>query len=503
VGTTGHNSFEVFLQGGPYGTGKWVLLDHDLSTVIFNPTGGGLLSIAEVQHDFRRLTDRRYRPERQQGWLVCGLHPGDGGVYNSFRSAEYFAGYSGPPPMVNLRRGESLRRYLEPGLEDGKTFVFWGRNYNTGGIPGPERSHTWVNQPEKMHGSREGAGYRPGQARFANALYTYQPDFASGDYREGAIDESDGRVTFEFHTPYIIAATPPDNSPWGIYQPGCRNGLVIEGQAGCPVSISTDRGQTWSECGRLPGRLDATDLVKGRRQYWVRFGAGAQALRGTGLKLTTVCQANSSVLPRLKDGGAQVRFAASGRSLVSAGPNLPQAQAHVVAGGFDSPKVTLELGTPRGEPALALYAAAHVRSSNPPSPDVEYRIDYSLDQGRTWLPLVNDWRITRRGEEPPDFWSQSFCWGSRELETPAAGPVQVRFTNTGGKQYARAEVHLAYRAGPSDPTQVTFAWTDSTGPHESSHTFGPATPAWQIDTGTDVRTRWVEMKPVVGPKTDR
>src|SRR6185295_12663326 len=29
----GHNSFEVFLTGGAYGIGKWVLLDHDQSTV--------------------------------------------------------------------------------------------------------------------------------------------------------------------------------------------------------------------------------------------------------------------------------------------------------------------------------------------------------------------------------------------------------------------------------------------------------------------------------------
>jgi hypothetical protein len=68
VDTTGHNSFEVYLQGGPYRDGNWVLLDHDLSTVIFNPAGDALLSIAEVQRDFRRLTDRRYLPEKQHGW---------------------------------------------------------------------------------------------------------------------------------------------------------------------------------------------------------------------------------------------------------------------------------------------------------------------------------------------------------------------------------------------------------------------------------------------------
>src|SRR4051812_7344887 len=201
VGVSGHNSFEVFLTGGAYGSGKWVLLDHDISTVIFNRDGGELLSIRDVVPEWKRFTDRDHEPARQQGWLVCGLHPGDGGVYQSFNSAEYFAGYAGPPPAVHLRRGETLRRYLRPGLEDGKTFVFWGRNYSTGGIAGPERPETWVNQPEKMHGSRDGTGYHPGQARYGNAVYTYKPDFASGDYREGVVSEDENQVTFEFNSP--------------------------------------------------------------------------------------------------------------------------------------------------------------------------------------------------------------------------------------------------------------------------------------------------------------
>src|SRR5205085_1430165 len=133
-----------------------------------------------------------------------------------YDAAEYLAGYAGAPPLVHLRRGETLRRYLQPGLEDGTSFVFWGRNANAGGIPGPERSRTWVNQPEALYGSRDGAGFRTGRARFANAVYTYEPDFAGGDYREGIVSEGEDHVDFEFVTPYIIAATPPDDSPWGI-----------------------------------------------------------------------------------------------------------------------------------------------------------------------------------------------------------------------------------------------------------------------------------------------
>ncbi|MFL5244157.1 MAG: hypothetical protein ACJ8FY_18795, partial [Gemmataceae bacterium] len=350
VGVDGHNSFEVFLKGGPYGDGKWVLLDHDISTVIFKKDGTELLSIKEVMADWKRFTDRKFAPERQHGWLVCGLHPDDGAVYRRYEVAEYLAGYAGVPPMVHLRRGETLRRYPRPGLENGQTCVFWGCNYNTAGIPGPERSHTWVNQPENMYGSHDGAGYKPGQARYGNAVYTYRPDFSNGDYREGVIAENDKHVDFEFYTPYIIAATPAGNKAWDIYERGCRNGLVLHGKADCTVSLSTDQGKSWQDCGAFKEGLDLTDRAKGRQQYWLRLHAGAKALEKSGLKIVTVCQANPSTMPRLKDNGTRVTFRASGGAVVSAGPNLPQAEVHLVAGKFGSPSVSLELATPRREP---------------------------------------------------------------------------------------------------------------------------------------------------------
>lgn len=496
VGVTGHNSFEVFLTGGAFGDGRWALLDHDVSTVVFDAAGERLLSIAEIRRDVNRWTDRA---AAKHGWLPCGLHPGDGGAFDSYRTAEYLAGYSGPPPIVHLRRGETLRRYLEPGLEDGKTYVFWGRNYRTGGIPGPERSRTWVNQPEKMYGSKDGTPHVDGQARYGNAVYAYTPDFATGDYREGVIDEDDRRVVFEFYTPYIIAATPASDADWGIYEPGCRNGLVVTGRGGCAVSVSVDQGQSWHDGGLLDGSLDLTDRVKGHRQYWLRFDRGAAQLRDADIRMATVCQANAAILPRLKDNGSRVEFETTGRGIVSAGPNLKQAAPRVVAGKFDSPTVTLQLATPRGEPTTAVYAAAHVRSSNPPSPDVAYHIEMSLDQGRTWRPVVEDWRITRRGDEPPDFWSQSFCYGSAALDD-AAGPVQVRFRNDAGKQYARAELHLVYRLRRTDGTRVSFCWSDNGGQHTEARTFdGPETGPWQIATGANVRTKWVEYAPVARP----
>jgi hypothetical protein len=496
VGCAGHNTFEVFLTGGPHGAGKWVLLDTDQSTVVYNPDGTALLSLAEIHKDWKRLTDRGFQPKRQHGWLVCGLHPGDASTYAGYNVAEYLAGYSGPPPMVHLRRGETLRRYLTPGLDDGKTFVFWGRNYNTGAIPGPERAHTWVNQPEKMHGSKNGAGYKPGQARYGNAVYTYRPNFANGDYREGIVSESDAELTFELTTPYIIGATPPNAKPWGIYDNGCKNGLVLTGKARCPVSISIDRGATWQDCGDFRDGLDLTDRVKGRRQYLLRLHAGAKALADAGLIIATVCQANAATMPRLTDGGSKIAFQASQQAVVSAGPNLAQARTHVVAGKLGSPAVTLELATPRKQPVVTVYAAAHVQSSSPPRSDIKYRIDLSTDGGKTWRSLVKDWSITRRGDEPKDFWSQSMCWGSLDCAAPTAGPVRVRFSNTGGKNFARCEAHLVYRTAAKDATQVTFAWSDDGGDKQDSRTIAsPAnnTASWTLPTGRNVRTRWVEF----------
>jgi hypothetical protein len=498
VGVEGHNSFEVFLTGGPYGAGKWALLDHDVSTLIFDESGERLLSITEVAKNWKALTDRGYKPSKQHGWPVCGLHPGDGGVFQACNVAEYLAGYAGPPPMVHLRRGETLRRYLEPGLDDGRTFAFWGRNYNAAGVPGPERSLTWVNQPEKLYGSHDGTPYNAGQARYGNAVYVYRPD-TTNDYREGVVEADDDHVVFEFQTPYIIAATPPNDGAWGVYEEGCTNGLVLGGKLGCAVSLSTDRGTTWSDPVPFRDGLDLTDLVKGHRQYLLRLNSCSAKLAGSGLTITTVCQANPAMMPRLKEDGTAVTFAASGRALVSAGPNLDQAARHVVEGKLGSPRATLELATPRGEPAVEVYAAAHVNSGNPPDPRIKYAIDLSTDGGKTWRPIVEDWSVAPRGENPPDYWSQSLCYGSLKLDEPAVGPVQVRFRNNGGRNYARCEAHLAYRTAPDDATKVTFAWIEGGKQRQGSHTFLASTgemAEWTIPTGNDVKTHWVEFEPV-------
>ena len=82
--------------------------------------------------------------------------------------------------------------------------------------------------------------------------------------------------------------------------------------------------------------------------------------------------------------------------------------------GGTAAKAATELEA-HGELVLAVYAAAHVLSSNPPDPKVKYRIELSADGGKSWRTVVKDWSIPRRGEEPKDFWSQSMCWGALDL----------------------------------------------------------------------------------------
>src|SRR5262249_42605434 len=156
--------------------------------------------------------------------------------------------------------------------------------------------------------------------------------------------------------------TPPDDGHWSVYEPGGRNGLVLRGRASCPVAVSVDRGRTWQDCAPFRDALDLPDRVKRQRQYLIRFWAAAPEFAGTGRTTTTVCQATPTVIPGRKAGGSGVHFESSGRGVVSAGPTIEQAKTHVVAGGFGTPEVTLELATPRGESVAEVHAAAQMAS---------------------------------------------------------------------------------------------------------------------------------------------
>ena len=494
-GVDGHTTFEVWLTGGPYGDGQWALLDHDISTVVFTPDGKRMMGLLEVSKNMASLK----ASDRSHGFIPGGLHPSDPDVYRTVKWVGYGTGYAAVPPLVNLRAGESLRRYVAPGLDDGKAFAYWGINYNADGIPGPSRDRTWVNQPEKMYKAGRDCGSQGIKGRYANAVYTYKPDFASAKYKEAVVDESDAQVTLEWESPYVIAAAPPPDAvkdQWGIMKSGCTGGLVVSSKVPCPVEVSVDQGKTWQKAGDpKDGALDLTDLVKGSHQYWLRLGAGAKDLAKSGLTIRTVCQCAATIIPHVRPGKNAVTVEASGHAVVSAGPNMAQAAAHVVDGAMGSKTVTLELAAPRKAPAVELYVVAHVASGAPPS-DAAYNIEWSADGGKTWKPVLKDWKITRRPPEPDDWWSQSFLQASTPLDN-VTGPVRVRYSNTGGRNFLRAEADLVYKVENSSPLKVTYAWKDGEEVQQATRTFnlkpGEADATWSFDAkGASPVTQWVE-----------
>jgi hypothetical protein len=59
TGTTGHNSFEAYLTGGAFGSGRWALLDHDLSTVVFDEKGASLLGLDVIARNHQPVVPAR------------------------------------------------------------------------------------------------------------------------------------------------------------------------------------------------------------------------------------------------------------------------------------------------------------------------------------------------------------------------------------------------------------------------------------------------------------
>ena len=296
-----------------------------------------------------------------------------------------------------------------------------------------------------------------------------------------------------FYSPYLIAATPANNSPWGIYDAGGKNGLVLSGDFDCPVKISTDQGQTWQQS---KSTTDLTDFVKGHQQYFIKFMTSAAKLKKSHLTIRTVCQVNVTTIPRLVSGQNNIEYHCSGKGVLSAGPNSDQAAPHVIAGAINSKTVTLELTTPRKEKATAIYVSARIASGAPPNTKIKYRVEYSTDHGKNWKPIIKNWQLQRHGHEPKDFWSQSYLYGHITFKENIDS-VQVRYSNDGGKKFMVVNAHLIYKIANPTPVEVTFAWTENgskmkTASHTYKSTSNPTNTKWTFSTQGKVKTKWVK-----------
>jgi hypothetical protein len=531
VDVTGHTSFEVFLKDAQYGPkGDWAVLDHDTSTIVFDdPKSPRRLlnhwdiaysskapeAVPRTESELESLLDNAHAPEGNRGWYKSGLYyPRENtdardsdamGTYNHVRSSASLSGYASAPPMVALRRNETLRRYLQPGLGS-KQYVYWGPNMQReAGIPGPGRDRTWASEPERMYRAERDTETEP-VAHYGNAVYTYRPDFLDGSYRDAVISEDDKSVTFYFHSAYVIAATPAKANAqelWAAMYPGASNGLVITGQrADCTVQVSTDHGNTWSNPVAMApkAQVDLTDEVKGRHAYLLRLNAPLEKLASMDIDIRTVCMANDRLMPHLKSQGSTITYQWSGKAVFSVGPSKNLAATYVTDGGFGTDHVEMTIPAPAGSRILAVYSMAQV-SSEHSDENIRYDIDCSTSRDSSWLPIVEDWRVEKHGYQMPETSSLSYCYGNRELSEPAE-EVTVRFSNDGQVKYERAEVHVVYQVSRRQPLRVIFGWTESEAsqglPKTASHVFKADSESqaltWTIPTADVVETNWVDMK---------
>ncbi len=529
VDVNGHTSFEVFLKKASYGSeGDWALLDHDISTIVFDDPVNykRLINIADIAYaaeppdlqplpytQQESLLDNRTAPNGNRGWFKSGLYfpsedLGEGadsdalsGVFTEILGTAPLSGYAGVPPMVSLKRNETIRRYLQPGLGD-ETYVYWGPNYwelshEDSPIPGPNRDRTWATQPERMFGATRDTDTL--FARYGNVVYTYRPNFADGTYRDGVIAEDGQSVTFYFYSPYAVAASPPQEAAkqiWAVLEKGCSEGLIVLSERGleCAVQVSTDNGSTWSPEIRFEKKLDLTDWVKGHHSYHLKFNAPPSQLATSPIAIRTVCMANDRLMPHLKSGGTSVSFAASGKAVFAAGPNVDQADRFMTSGGLGTDQVEMRVPTPGGAPLLEIHAAAMVNSGSAPDASIRYQIECSTDGGTTWEPIVENWRVETLGYQVGDRAPQSYYFGDFDVSQSKSSEALVRFSNSAGVTYERVEVYLVYQASNKQPVSVTFHWEDQQGKQSASHTFGRTDPPWEIETGEVTQTHWVEMK---------
>jgi hypothetical protein len=498
VGLGGHTSFEVWLSGQAYGKGKWVLLDQDITTILFDKEQKTMMNIEEIMKiPKNELTNRKAKENR--GWIP-ELYPGDGGLYYSGpRFWAPLSGYVCAPPTVNLRPGESLKRFPRPGFGDStnEICVFWGPSPD--GVVGPNRHTSYTENPNNYFNATarpKNQGVAKNRARFGNAVFTYKPNFTDQTYKAGVVTEDESTVIFHHISPYIIAVKPLNKN---CTEAGATLGLVLNGKAICKVSVSLDGQNTFSEPVDFTDGLDLSDLVKGHYQYWLKFLAPAKDLANKDITITTRCMANGFIMPQLKGEGTQITFNSSNQAVETIGPQADIVRNNIIEGGLDKSSYIIKLKTPRGEKINSICWATRTGSGTPPKEDLAYKAEYSFD-GIEWKVLADKWKIQPPPPyDPPDTWSQSFFYGSKDISKDDLNEVQVKISNNKGRTYIMGQFSLLYDLKSASATKVTYCWEEDGKEKTESHTYLTGTKmdsSWKIATGNDPKFKWVEMEAV-------
>lgn len=519
----GHTNSEVLVDG------KWRAFDTDMAGIVFNRDGtvAGYDDIIKdvTLLDLPKTPWPRYPfawpsdfDTMRAGWKEVAA----GGNWYSM----YASGYEGQPAVVHLRTGETFTRYFDPDTFGGPAKRrFWHRQPG-----GPNRLWTFANGGTPFHdGAKSNCR---GQTTYGNAIFDYAPDLTNDTFREGttehqnvapsptglrAVDGKPATVIFEHFSPYVICGDPVDNED--PMQHKATDGLVVSGvsQGEIKAQISPDQGQTWHELPAQRDRIqwDLTEFVKGRYGWCLRLSwFGDAQLRE--LKMTTTCQVNQAMYPRLKPGGSTVTYRAGGRSVVPVLPLLSDETATVqqyedrakrsanidfigrrpgqrTAYNVRGPKpasVVFKVNSPSDLIGLSAAARFTVRSPSPPG--AEYALSWSVDDGDTWkqlghvaLPADNEF-------------SSGWVYGKVDDIPADARSALVRVDlNGGGYQtgLVTAELYgLRKTAAPSAAT-ITYGWTEDG--RDREHSFevpaGAITATSNVPTGKSIRDKFVRI----------
>ncbi len=424
----------------------------------------------------------------------------------------YNGGYEAQPGIVNLRKGETFTRWFDPDHWGGPTKRrFWQRMQG-----GPFRDWTFANNGEPRHDGKDHNAR--GNASYCNGEFVWEPDVANLK-NQGPVGTFE--ITFDHFSPYVVGGDPADDA--NPMTGRATNGFVVEGKfTRTPrLDISVNQGQTWQPVDAKLLPLDLTEHVKGRYGWKIRlswFTASGQALPRyiESLKFTTITQINQAMYPRLKPGGSEVTYVAANRGAVAIFPNfaLPEHEVeafeHVVhrtknlAYRGRSAISRLAYETTNNKPAIVVFpvvspqplvevrAAIRYQVRVPPPDEHDYRLDVSVDAGKTWQTFA-------KAEIPKDNeHSSGWLAGSADVSKANVKEALVRVTlYAGGHKTGLIDaqlygIHETERPGA---VEVTYGWKENGELRTADQRLvaGVTEKTWQIDTGDKIRDEFVRM----------
>jgi len=208
-----------------------------------------------------------------------------------------------------------------------------------------------------------------------------------------------GDVTFELTTAvYHRRHAAEREGVGGIYDSGCKNGLVLKGKARCAVSVlGLIRGATWQECGDFP-RRPRPDRSRQRAGANICC-ASTPRPRTPGVYTdpdnpSRSAQANAATMPApQRTAAARSRCRRRNKRCLRGGPNLAQARLTLSRRQAWQPRRHAGIRQTRGqEPAVTVLRRAHVPVEQPAALRRQVCIELSDRQaGKTWQPMVKDW----------------------------------------------------------------------------------------------------------------